>query len=82
MKKTFIIFVTLFTILTFPKCYALSLKGSYSATNMAKYYPQTTNYNYRKPNKTYIYSSQQAKYYGYSIPQTTSNPYYNPYTKQ
>ncbi|MCD8377260.1 MAG: hypothetical protein LUB59_00565 [Candidatus Gastranaerophilales bacterium] len=61
-----------------------SLSNSYadSARNYAKYYPQNTSYvnRYAKQKKSYIYSSQQAKYYGYRAPeQTTNNPYYNPY---
>ena len=71
-------------------CFAFSLNGSGSvyagsARDYAKFFPQNNYaYRYRRQPKNYIYSAQQAKYYGYRVPQqanTTNNPYYNPYVR-
>lgn len=74
MKKIIISIFTILTLFSNSICHAFSFKGEYSAQNMAKYYPQTYNRRYQPQRKTYVYSQQQAKYYGYRTPQ---NNYYN-----
>ena len=67
--------------------YALNFKQAntvytQAALQRAKYYPQNQYaYRYRRQNNNYIYSPQQARYYGYRIPQQTGtyNPSYRRY---
>ncbi|MCM1266113.1 MAG: hypothetical protein NC200_07935 [Candidatus Gastranaerophilales bacterium] len=83
MKKACLLILTLFV--SMPFCFALSLKSDNvygSARNYAKYYPQTNYSNrYRKQQKSYVFTPQQAKYYGYRVPTQQTNSYYNPYTR-
>lgn len=84
MKKACLLFLTI--ILSIQTCFAFSLgvSNNYgSARNYAKFYPQSNYSNrYKKQQKSYIFTPQQAKYYGYRIPtQQTSNSYYNPYSR-
>lgn len=83
MKKIIILsFLILFSI---SECNAFSLGNDNalgSARNMAKYYSGYGYSNqYRRQPKNYVYSAQQAKYYGYRVPQQSSNPYYNRYSR-
>jgi len=63
--------------------------GSYNPNmtyaNRARYYSQRNMYanRYQRPRSNYIYSPQQAKYYGYRAPQINGyNPmYYNRYRR-
>jgi len=91
MKKLFGLFaVLILSIVVCADCYAFSLNGrgavyAGSARNYAKYYQQNNYANrYRRQPKQYIFSAQQARYYGYRVPEqtnTTNNPYYNPYAR-
>ncbi len=89
MKKIYFILIGLIiTLLSISNCYAFSLNGSGSvyagsARNYARYYQQNPYANrYSRQPKQYIFSAQQARYYGYRVPQQqqTTNAY-NPYLR-
>lgn len=65
-----------------PVSLAFSFNGSgYRFAGQARYYPQNNFYanRLRQQRKNYIYSPQQARYYGYRVPQQPMGGYYNPY---
>ena len=86
MKKFILVIAFLFLVFT-PVCQAFSLNGSaLRYAGSTKYYPQGNIYanRYRQQNKTYLYSPQQAKYYGYGFRSQMrgyNNRYYNPYRR-
>lgn len=83
--KLKLLFIILLSTIFCSESIAFTLGGSNfgdtSATrSYVKYAPQQYNYNYNnrfmKQKKNYIYSPQQAKYYGYRVPQQQSIPSY------
>jgi len=84
MKKFIITVLTIFMIS--PLCFAFNLNGSgLRYAGRMKYCPQYNMYSnrYRQQQKNYIYSPQQARYYGYRVPQQRGyyNQYNNPYRR-
>ena len=85
MKKVLIAFISLFVLAQVS--YAFNLNGSgLRYAGRTKYYPQGNIYanRYQRPRSNYIYSPQQARYYGYRVPQQNMrfySPYNNPYRR-
>lgn len=88
MKRLFIVFLLVF--LSAGSSFALDIHSDTAYTqyarNRAKYYPQNSfaNRYRRSQNQNYIFSPQQARYYGYRVPNQTgtfNSPYYNRYPR-
>ena len=88
MKRILVLLLMIFISVT--GCYALDINNDTAYTqyarNRAKYYPQNSfaNRYRRQQQQNYIFSPQQARYYGYRVPNqvgTYNSPYYNRYTR-
>ena len=87
MKKIFLVLTLLFSFMLISKpCLALSFSNasaqySAAARTRARFVPRGYYANrYMRQQNNYIYSPQQARYYGYRTPQQNymyGNPYYN-----
>ncbi|MBO6273187.1 hypothetical protein J6O48_10485 [bacterium] len=88
MKKLilFIIFTMVCQVSAFAYSFSeASSQYSEVARTRAKYIPQGQFVNrYRRQQNNRIYSPQQARYYGYRVPQQNyyNNPYYNRYYRR
>lgn len=84
MNKLGVLVFALILVFSSQTSWAFGIRGSYAANNMAKYYPQSYNSRYNRYNrapKTYIYSPNQARYYGYRVPQMNMGYGYNRYAR-
>lgn len=92
MKRVLIIFLVIFMFISVDTTSALSINNQTAYTNFAqnraKYYPQNTfaNRYRRQQRQNYIFSPQQARYYGYRTPNqmgsySYNNPYYNRFNR-
>ncbi len=71
MKKLFILVLCVFAASLYDTSFAFSFGGTNpGAVNMMKYYPQRSPYGARRYNQNrlpYVYSPQQARYYGINV---------------
>ena len=71
MKKLFILVLCVFAASFYDTSFALSFGDTNpGAVNMMKYYPQRSPYGARRYNQNrlpYVYSPQQARYYGINV---------------
>ena len=92
MKRVFTLLLITFICFSANSVYALSINNETNYTryaqNRAKYYPQNTfaNRYRRQQRQNYIFSPQQARYYGYRTPNqmgsySYNNTYYNRFNR-
>lgn len=89
MKKVFLLIIIIIFVSYIPSNASVfsnaSANYAMNARNVVRYYPQRPYSRRFRRQPNYLYSPQQAKYYGYRIPQNNmygnTNPYYRNYNR-